>query len=298
MTIQTAQINLDQSETLTRTNWLQRAGLFILFLLGEALIFLFGSYYFDVYPTNKNLTFDLSIAALFLAIALWLKYDKRRNKYWQIAFAFFIASVATPISALAGNWVQTIFGLSAVTVNTSKGLAIDKICEMLIKTLPIIALVKLSGADMGSAFIKRGDLKLGLGVGLLVFFFLGTATFMFAVERFTSVDTLIAAVVWGLVFSFVNGYMEELWLRGIFLKRFAPLIDINSAVWVTSLIFASMHSFAFYFDPFALTFFFVNTLALGLGCGYLMMKSDNIWGATVIHAASDFFLFVAVLANA
>ena len=59
-----------------------------------------------------------------------------------------------------------------------------------------------------------------------------------------------------------------------------------------------MHSFIFYFDPFALAFFLVNALALGLGCGYLMMKSDNLWGAVVIHAASDFFLFVAVLANA
>ncbi|NTW13339.1 MAG: CPBP family intramembrane metalloprotease, partial [Anaerolineales bacterium] len=127
---------------------------------------------------------------------------------------------------------------------------------------------------------------------------LGSATFMFAVERFTSVDTLVAAVIWGLVFSFVNSFMEELWLRGIFLKRFAPLIGINGAVWLTSIIFAFMHGFAFYFDPFALTFFVVNTLALGLACGYLMMKSDNLWGAVVIHAASDFFLFVAVLANA
>jgi membrane protease YdiL (CAAX protease family) len=42
----------------------------------------------------------------------------------------------------------------------------------------------------------------------------------------------------------------------------------------------------------------VNTLALGLACGYLMMRSDNIWGSTLIHAASDFFLFIAVLANA
>jgi membrane protease YdiL (CAAX protease family) len=168
---------------------------------------------------------------------------------------------------------------------------------MLLKTLPILVLVKLSGADMGSVFIKRGNLKLGLGIGALVFFFLGTATFMFAVQRFTSVDTLVAAVVWGLIFSAANGFMEELWLRGIFLKRFAPLIGVNGAVWVTSIIFASMHSFAFYFDPFALAFFFVNTLALGLGCGYLMMKSDNIWGATMIHAASDFFLFVAVLAS-
>jgi hypothetical protein len=29
-----------------------------------------------------------------------------------------------------------------------------------------------------------------------------------------------------------------------------------------------------------------------------MVKSDNIWGAVVIHAASDFFLFLAVLASA
>jgi membrane protease YdiL (CAAX protease family) len=229
---------------------------------------------------------------------LWFKYDRRWNKYWQLAFAFFIASLATPISAVSGSWVRTVLNWFAVTADTSKGLAIDKICEMLIKTLPILVLVKLSGADLGSIFLKRGNLKLGLGIGALVFFFLGTATFMFAVQRFTSVDTLVAAVIWGLVFSFVNSFMEELWLRGIFLKRFAPIIGINGAVWLTSIIFAFMHGFAFYFDPFALTFFVVNTLALGLACGYLMMKSDNLWGAVVIHAASDFFLFVAVLANA
>jgi len=297
MTTQAVTTSLTGKET-THPDWIQRFGLFLLFLLCEAVIFIFGSHYFDVYPTNKNLTFNLAISAVFLVVSLWFKYDRRWNKYWQLAFAFFIASLATPISAVSGSWVRTVLNWFAVTADTSKGLAIDKICEMLIKTLPILVLVKLSGADMGSVFLKRGNLKLGLGIGALVFFFLGTATFMFAVERFTSVDTLVAAVIWGLVFSFVNSFMEELWLRGIFLKRFAPIIGINGAVWVTSIIFASMHSFAFYFDPFALTFFAVNTLALGLGCGYLMMKSDNLWGAVVIHAASDFFLFVAVLANA
>lgn len=296
MPTQTAAINLNGKESL-QINLPQRVGLFLLFLLCEVVIFIFGSYYIDVFPTNKNLTFNLASSAVFLAAALWIRYDKRLNKYWQIAFVFFIASVAYPFTAIFAGWIRAVLDWFAVTTDTSKRLAIEKICEMLLKTIPILALVKLSGADMGSVFLKRGDLKLGLGIGSLVFFFLGTATFMFAVERFTSVDTLVAAVVWGLVFSAANGFMEELWLRGIFLKRFAPLIGINGAVWVTSLIFASMHSFVFYFDPFALAFFFVNTLALGLGCGYLMMKSDNIWGATVIHAASDFFLFVAVLAN-
>jgi membrane protease YdiL (CAAX protease family) len=191
-----------------------------------------------------------------------------------------------------------VLGWFAVTTETSQGQAIEKVCEMLLKTIPILALVKLSGADMGSIFLKRGNLKLGLGIGALVFFFLASASFMFATGRFTGVDTLVAAVVWGMVFSIANSFMEELWLRGIFLKRFAPVIGINASIWLTSIIFAFMHGFAFYFDPLALIFFVVNTLALGLACGYLMVKSDNLWGALLIHAASDFFLFVAVLANA
>ncbi|MBV6452719.1 MAG: hypothetical protein MHPDNHAH_03488 [Anaerolineales bacterium] len=296
MAAQTASSNLIGKES-NQPNWLQRLGLFILFLLCEVAIFILGSHYFNAFPTNKNLTFNLAVSAIFLAASLWFKFDKRFNQYWLVAFAFFIASTAYPISAAFDGWIRAVLDWFAVTTDTSKGLAIEKICEVTLKVIPILALVKLSGADFGSVFLKRGNLKMGLGIGALVFFFLGTAAFMFAVERFTSVDTLVAAVVWGLVFSFVNGFMEELWLRGIFLKRFEPFIGINGAVWVASIIFASMHSFAFYFDPFALAFFFVNTLALGLGCGYLMMKSDNLWGAVIIHAASDFFLFVAVLAS-
>jgi len=297
MNAQLTNPSLIKKET-THTSRLQRLGLFLLFLLCEAAIFIFGSYYFDVFPTNRNLTYNLVVSAVFLAVALWFKYDRRLNKHWQIVFAFFIASVAYPFSALLDGWIRTVLSWFAVTTDTSQGQAIEKICEMLLKTIPIFVLTKLSGADMGSIFLKRGNLKLGLGIGTLVFFFLAPASFMFAAQRFTSVDTLIAAVVWGLVFSFANGFMEELWLRGIFLKRFAPMIGINGAVWVTSIIFAFMHGFAFYFDPMALTFFVINTLALGLACGYLMMKSDNLWGAVLIHAASDFFLFVAVLANA
>jgi membrane protease YdiL (CAAX protease family) len=89
-----------------------------------------------------------------------------------------------------------------------------------------------------------------------------------------------------------------LWLRGIFLKRLTPFLGVGGSVFLTALVFGLMHGFAFYFDPVALIFYVLNTVALGLACGYLMMKSDNIWGAMVIHAASDFFLFIAVLANA
>jgi membrane protease YdiL (CAAX protease family) len=297
MTAQAANTNLVNNEII-QTNWLQRLGLFLLFMVCEAAIFIFGSYYFDAFPTNKNLSYNLGVSAVFLIATLWFRYDKRLNKHWQIPLVYLAASIAYPFSAIFDGWIRAVLDWFAVTTETSQGMAIEKVCEMLLKTLPILALVKLSGADMGSIFLKRGNLKLGLGIGALVFFFLASASFMFAAGRFTSVDTLLAAVVWGMVFSFANGFMEELWLRGIFLKRFAAVIGINTSIWLTSIIFAFMHGFAFYFDPLALGFFVVNTLALGLACGYLMVKSDNIWGALLIHAASDFFLFIAVLANA
>jgi membrane protease YdiL (CAAX protease family) len=40
-----------------------------------------------------------------------------------------------------------------------------------------------------------------------------------------------------------------------------------------------------------------NTLTMGLACGYLTIKTDSIWGAVLIHAAADLFLFIAMLAN-
>jgi membrane protease YdiL (CAAX protease family) len=297
MNNETASLEINVKRKLTLKNDLLRFGLVTFLLVSEAAIFIFGAYYFDIFPTNRNLTYNLVLCAVFLTAAVWFKTDDRLEKYWQIPFDLFIAATAFPMTALLDNWIRMVLNWFSESVDTSKGLAIEKTSEMLIKVIPILTLVKISGADFGSVYIKRGNLRLGMGIGWLVFFFLAPASFMFATQRFTSMQTLIAAVMWGLIFSFANAFMEELWLRGIFLKSFANVVGEKGSVWITSIIFAAMHSFAYYFMPEAIPFFALNTLALGLACGYLMIKSDSIWGPMIIHAASDFFLFIAVLAS-
>ncbi len=283
---------LDDKQTI------QSLGVFVVLLTGEAAIFILGSHYFVVFPTNKNLVFNLVISAVFLAATFWFKYNPRLKKHWQIPLVLFAASIAFPFTAIFDGWIRAALKWFAVTTDTSKGLAIEKVGEMVLKVLPILVVMKFAGVDFGSIFLKRGNLKQGVGIGLLVFFFLGSASFMFAAQRFTSMDALQNALVWGLVFSFANSFMEELWMRGILLKRFETLLGTNGSAWLTSIVFASMHSFVYYFMPSAIPFFFVNTLALGLACSYLMLKSDSILGSLIIHAASDFFLFLAILANA
>jgi len=295
-----AQSTLDLSRTkpAIRPSWFHRLGMFTLFLACGLAILVFGSKYFAIFPTNNNLAYQAFLSALFLVAAVWLKRDERLNQYWQIAFAFFIASFAISVTLLIGGWSGTVLSWFSLTASTSQGVAIAKVYEMVLVVVPIIVLTKLSGADLGSIYLKRGNLKWGLSIGALVWFNFAASALLFFATRYTDIDKLGAAILWGLVFSFANGFMEELWLRGIFLKRLEPLLGLGGTVLLTSIVFSLMHCGATYLTPTAIPFMVANTLTLGLACGYLLMKTDNIWGATLIHAAADLFLFIAMLANA
>lgn len=297
MATQITNLSLVEKQQLP-TNRLQRLGLFIVFLIcGLAVLFL-GSNFYKIFPTNQNLTYNLIVCAVFLAAALWFKYDKRLNRYWQITFAFFIASIVYPITSLTANWKsEMLSGLGLAANVTSQGTTVDKIFQMVWTVIPILVLIKLSGADLGSIYLKRGNLKMGLSFGALVWFNFATSAFLFFAARFTGMDRFVAAVIWGLVFSFANGFLEELWFRSMFLKRLQPFLGVAGAVLLTSIVFSVIHAGSTYLTPIALPFMLANTFTLGLACGYLTMKSDSIWGATVIHAAADFFLFIAMLAN-
>lgn len=294
----TQPVNFSSAES-SPIHWPQRLGLFTLFLLCGLAILLLGSNFYEIFPTNKNLAYNLGISALFLALSLWFKLDKRLNRYWPITFALFMASTVYPITSLTVNWKSGLLSrLGVVAVATSQGTALDKVFQMLLTVIPLIILAKVAGANLGDIYLKRGNLKMGLGFGALVWFNFATSAFLFFAMRFTSPEKLLAAAGWGLVFAFANGFLEELWLRAIFLRRLEPLLGMGGSVLATSLVFAIIHAGATYLTPIALPFMLANTFTLGLACGYLMMKSDSIWGPTLIHAAADFFLFVAMLANA
>ena len=298
MSVQAVHPGLKGAETGGRQGWAPRLGLLALSLIGGLAVFVFGYGFYDFLPTNNNPLYLAILSGIFLALALWLRRDQRGEKYWRAAYAFFTASAALLLSTLMARYTDVLLDALQLTTGTSQGMAVAKSFEMLVVVASILLLTQLSGADLGSIFLQRGNLKLGLGVGALVLINLGTAALLFLTPRFSSMGTFGAAIAWGLVFSCANSFMEELLLRGIFLKRFTPLLGAGSAVLVTSIVFSLMHAGAVYLTPFAVPFLVVNTLTLGLACGYLMMKADGIWGAVLIHAAADLFLFVALLANA
>jgi membrane protease YdiL (CAAX protease family) len=201
------------------------------------------------------------------------------------------------MTSLTAGFRASLLQRAGLSVATSQGLAVGKVLEAVVAIPTVLLLSLLAGMSLKSLYVQRGDLKWGLilGIGLLVNFC--ASALMFFYGRFTSPEALVAALVWGLVFSLANGFMEELWLRAQFLGKLEPLIGPGMAIGLTALWWSIFHVGAVYFSPVAVLFFLLNLMTFGLAFGYTMKKTDSWIGPGLMHAASDLFLFIATLSS-
>lgn len=275
-----------------------RIGLFVLCLICSLAVFLLGANYYKLFPTNGNRLYAELLSAVFLVAAILCKRSLRFQPYWQISYAFFIAAFVNLVSILFSGYAGAILRFFGTTDATNQGLAIAKVYDTLLVVIPILVLTWLSGVRLDALYLKKGNIhwKWGVGIGALVLINYLTSVLIFYGTGY-SLAALGGAVLWGTVFSFSNALLEELWVRGLFLKKLVPLTGTTGAILLTSILFASLHFLAVAYLPAALIpVFVINTFTLGLACGILILKTDSLWGAVLVHAAADLFLFIAMLA--
>lgn len=263
----------------------RRIGLFALFLLCGLLIFVAGDFLKD----EIQVIFGICITAAFLAIALWLRKNERRGRYFQVTFAFFIISLVTLLNSLL-----PLPGSSSGP--TVKGYLLQQIFSTLVIVIPIVLLTKLSGDTMGSIYLQKGRLRLGLIIGLVPFLFfvililafpagLKYAAMFFSISEEISYEQILSLMPAVAVFALLNGFKEELWYRGVFLRKFETFIGVWPSNILSALVFAASHVGVSY-TPVLLVFLGM-TFALGLACGYVMQKTNSIIGSALLHAAMD-----------
>jgi membrane protease YdiL (CAAX protease family) len=275
-----------------------KAILFVIFLICSLAVFLLGVNYSNLFPTNGNIIYAASVSAVFLIVALMFKRSEKLFKYWPIAYAFFVASMVNLVSDLFGGYQSTFVRVLGAWSGTNPWLGLGKIYETMLAVIPILVLTLLSGADLRSLFLSKGNLnyKWGFGIGaLLVVNYLTSVLIFFGTGY--ELSKIGSVIVWGVVFAFSNSMLEELWVRGLFLKKLVPLVGVAGTVALTSVWFGALHFLSVAFMPLAVVpIFVVNAFTLGLACSILMLKTDSIWGAYLVHAAADLFLFIAILA--
>jgi hypothetical protein len=218
----------EQSNQTSRTH---RFALFLLFLALGLLLFLVFSHFRPLLPENADLPSRIALILVLLGSSLLLRRSDRLTKYWPVIFAFFIASFAQALDYYLSGWLPGLLGLD---IGSPAGIAVDKLESSLSIVIPILVLTKLSGNNMGSLCLQKGNIRMGLIVGLAVFIVVAALSIPWAQWQYLvgdlSLQRVLPWIPWILLFVLANSINEELLFRGLFLQKLEPLLGAFRAV--------------------------------------------------------------------
>jgi membrane protease YdiL (CAAX protease family) len=167
--------------------------------------------------------------------------------------------------------------------------------------LPIIVLVKASGDKLSSVYIERTTNWKWLAVGVFgftVFYYLAARGFSarFFPNQGVTLPQFFALTPALVILVLCNGLREELWFRGLFLKKYGRFLGPLASNLLAAFIFTSFHVAVTYSR--SLPLFLAIALVQGLILGFLMQKSGSLLASVIFHAGTDIPIFLVYLSFA
>jgi membrane protease YdiL (CAAX protease family) len=237
----------------------------------------------------------ISVSGILLGAALLVRRSGRFAKYCQVLVALFILTVAISLDRVCGFYVIRFMG---VTDKTPAGWALQKLNECFVVACVIIIFTLFSGGSLGSIYIQKGKLKQGLIIGLTAFVIFAAGAIPMA-SLFNAQDLSLSRIIpwipWILVFVLANGTLEELLFRGLFLRKLQPFFGNFISIFLVAFIFTGLHSWVSYTADNRI--FLAATFPLALALGYIMQKTDGVWGSILLHAGMDIPIMLGTFSN-
>jgi len=271
---------------------------FALFLACGLLVFVVFSHYFPVFAKPTDFIGRIIVALAFLAAALLFRRSERYRQYWRICFAFFTALAAISLDYKLGlsKWLLPVL---RIPLETPAGLAIDKLESSALSILVVLLLIRASGDDLASLYLRRGNLRLGLTIGLVAFVVMIASaipvTTLFFNGKDLSWGRMLPWMPWVLIFVLANAFNEELLFRGLFFGRLQPFLGKFAINLLVAIPFTLLHTGVDYSAD--IWMFIGMVFPLSLAWGWTLQKTDSLWGSILFHAAMDIPVAFSLFSN-
>ena len=255
------------------------------------IVFTVGGYNYFIDAETKTVI-KLVLPVLLMGLIRILKQRKTSEIYLRILHAYFGVSLGLLLAWFLGRWYTLIPGL---VMDSVQGWMFGKLAEALPIIGGILGYILYMGDSLEAVFLKGGNIRKGLTLGLLVS---PLSLIQFYAQTGFSLTVGFGQIVAWLpsmiVFAGLNSLMEEIMFRGLFLSRFEPLFGPRGSLALISVIFALFHVALLPFMGLETTVAFVSFLFLqGYAWGYTIQKSGSIWGAVIAHAVADVLFVLA-----
>lgn len=245
--------------------------------------------------SDKDL-YRFGVPLMWGILALLTLRDDRLNSMRTLLLSLCGVSLGFALAHLIDRAALDWLKLSA---STPQGAAVAKLSS---EAIPLCASILLAALVTGLSFRSlslvggRHALSLVLGllatIPLLLLFALdpsGGSKAVFALPQ----ATLLAWLPWIAAFSLANGFMEELWFRGLWLTTFGQVIGRNAAMHVTSFAFCVMHVIVYWQDPTTVLILSPVWLFMGYAYALIVRKTGSLWGPVLAHALADvLFMYI------
>ena len=197
-----------KSKRLSAREWGERIILYLLFTTLGSLIMIVFSPWRPLLGSVNDYLGRIGLIVLLLIAVLVVRKSKRLEKYWQVLLGLLIMAVAVSLDWVFGNYM-----INHLSVNgeTPVGFALMKLNECAVIVGVIITFTMASGGSLGSIYIQKGNLKLGLIIGLIAFFIAVAGSIPMA-NLFNAKDLSLARMIpwipWVLIFVLTNAALE------------------------------------------------------------------------------------------
>jgi len=268
---------------------MKKPGLFfLLFLLGMFVYFV-GGYWAGLATIGRSITKTM-LPFIFLLLTLAAKRFERLRA-WQ---GVFLALLAASFGFLVSWWLaKPLLAVLGISPKTASGLALAKLVDSVLIVLPVLIVMKLGGVKPAELFLRKGKLFIWLLIGLISFFIFFLLFLLQSRQQGLSASQLLNWAPWILVFISANAFMEELHFRGLLLRPYENLLGKVGANFCIALFFTLVHAPVTYTANIGQ--FLVILFILALAWGYIIQKTESLWGTVLVHAGADLLVIVSIL---
>jgi len=284
-----------RSNRLSAREWGERILLALFFTALGSLIMIVFSPWRPMLGRLADYLGRIGLIVLLLVAVLLVRRSRRFEKYWQILLGLLILAIAVSL-----DWVFGIYLIDHVGVidTTPAGWALLKLNECAVIVCVVILFTRMSGGSLGSIYIQKGNLKLGLIIGLITFCLAAAGSIPMAnlfKAQGLSLARILPWIPWILIYVLANAAFEELMFRGLFLRKLQPFFGKFMSNFLIAFVFTGLHlGVAYTADQ---RIFIAVLFPLALAWGYIMQKTDSVWGSILFHAGMDIPIMLGIFSN-
>lgn len=277
--------------------WIERIIAAALFLGIGTVVYLVFSPYRPMFESHRvDYLGRLGMILLLTAAAAAAGKNHRLAPYRPVLVGLLIMMIVVTLDYIGAIFFQKHL---AFNETTPYGLAMQKLNQSFIIIFTVVALTLLSGGTLGSIYIQKGRLKLGLLVGITLFLLAAAGSTFMAYDLFKgrelTVERITGWLPWLLIFVLANAAQEELLFRGLFLRKLRPLFGGFGANLMIMLVFTLLHygvNYASNDIKFA-----AAVAILALIWGWLTQKTNALWASILFHAGMDLPILLGMFSN-